>query len=153
DQTTVFAAVLGAGFVAGCTGRLHAGGWPNVLMFWSTPACAAVGIMGSRLETWLRTRGRTTLAVLTTWPLVLAQFVLFAYNPFRLVPDAERAKFAREFEQQIRDLQIDGEVLVWGRGHLTHPRHFHMAAFFDVLRTDGRIPQQIVEAFRARRFT
>jgi hypothetical protein len=41
---------------------------------------------------------------------------------------------------------------VFGRGHLTTARHFHIAALIDVITVEHRLPDDVVRAFRERRF-
>jgi hypothetical protein len=152
-KPTTFAAVLGAGFFAALWGRLHAGGWPNVLLFWIPFGCVALALLASRVEALLvgqtfARKGATLMAA-----LVLLQLALLGHDPDRSWPDARRAAAAANVKAAVARLEQDGEVLVLGRGHLSAHRHFHAGALVDLLRMGAeRMPADLVAGVRDGRF-
>ena len=55
--------------------------------------------------------------------------------------------------RRVRELETRGEVLATGRGHLTVHPHFHLAALVDVVTVEGKLPDDLENAVRARRFS
>jgi hypothetical protein len=150
----VFVTFLAAAFVASASSRIHVGGWANVLMFWTSFAAVAIGVAGARLEALARAAvdpRRRAGAVLV--PLAVAlQVATLAYRPSRLVPTAADGARFDAVAAAIRDLERDGEVVVFGHGHLTTPAHFHIASLIDVVTVEGRVPDEVARPFRDRRF-
>src|SRR5262245_30634248 len=152
-KPTAFGGMLAAGFIAALWGRLHMGGWANVLMFWIPFACVAFAVVATRIEALLIGHPFAMRASALLAGLVMAQFALMAFDPENQVPDANRAMWAAKFVDKVHQLEREGEVLVVGRGHVTTPRHFHHNALLDVLRIPGQtFPADLVDAIRAHRF-
>ncbi len=149
-KDTVFACMLVAGFLASATSRLHPGGWDNVLLFWTPFAIAGVAIVCTRADEALRDRWLARAAVAA---LVTVQFGLWSYDVHAMHSREWQQKLVDEFEDRVHALEAsDGEVLVTGSGHVTTPRHFHMAALVDVVRADGRLPEAIARSLSEHRF-
>lgn len=146
-----FASQLGAAFAASASSRLHIGGWPNVLMFWSSFACPAVAVVATRLDA----KG-VVAASLTTSAALLLQLGLFAFDPTDVIPEAPHQRAAARVRAVVARLEEHGEVFSLVRGHLTRTHHPHAAALNDVLRMPsskgGGVPPSILEAFTTQRF-
>ncbi len=151
----------------GLVGRIHVGGWPNVL----TPAFAMLGVLlGLGLHSAL---GRISLLPPTRArrlaPLILAaaalQLGLRAYNPLKLVAPPRHQVAWEALLHTVRDL--DGDVYVSAHGWVG-PRagkraHAHQMALIDVLRAGAGTGEQanafhalrreIVGALKAKRFS
>lgn len=150
----VFTGFLMAGFVSSASSRLHAGGWPNVLVFWTTFGCVAVAVVGSRLEELARTTKLAPATIAFMCATVLFQVGLFAYDPNDRVPGPDEKKYAILINDMVKRLEADGgEVLMQGRGHVTAKRHYHLAALVDILRIGDPVPEELAGAFRAHRFS
>jgi hypothetical protein len=149
----VFTGLLAAGFVSSGSSRLHAGGWPNVLVFWTTFACVAVAVVASRFEEIARKTPLAAPAAALLCATVLFQVGLFAYDPNDHVPGPDQRKYAVVVNDVVKRLEADGgEVLMQGRGHVTSKRHFHLAALADVLRIGDPVPADLASALRSHRF-
>ena len=148
----IFAFMLAAAFVASASSRMHFGGWPNVLVYFSSFACVAVALVGTRFEDAVKDDGarRVTEAILATG--VLLQLVHFAYDPGDVSPDSGDVSAREAFEARVRRLEARGPVLLTPRGHVTSPRHFHAAALQDVLRAGGAIPEDLARGLRDRTY-
>lgn len=146
EKTTVFTAMLAAGFVTSATSRLHVGGHVNVLMFWTTFAAIAFGVAGGRI---FATGGLAARGLVVG--LAFLQIAHLLYDPGEAVPNAGRVRDAGILEARIRELEQRGPVLVTGRGHVSSPRHFHVMALIDVIRTTG-IPDELVRGLREQRY-
>ena len=117
-------------------------------MAFTTFACPAAAVAGARLSA---LRARTWMGPLV--PLAAAtQIVIWAYDPPGAIPQRSAVRFAQQFERKVKQLEADGDVLVTGRGHVTSKRHAHEAAILDVLRAEGRVPDELARPFRERRF-
>lgn len=150
-------AFLAAALASSGASRLHVGGWPNVLMFWTAFASIAVGVVGTKLEQVTTPRTERNLSV-RRWaaialPLLVAlQLGQLAYAPWDHVPTASAANLESAFVAHVKQLETKGEVLTMGVGHLTAARHFHDAAFFDLLYVEKRVPQTILADVENQRF-
>ncbi len=155
-RLVVFACALAAAFVSSAGSRLHVGGFVNVLVFWSSLACVAVAVVGTRVEAAARDAGGAPFV----GPMVegglalgvLLQLANLAYDPAEPCPTAQRVVDASIVEAKVRELEKRGEVLLTGRGHVTVPRHFHAAAMMDVMRGGYGIPEDLVRGLRERRY-
>ena len=131
-KLATFAAYLGAGFVAAASSRMHNGGWPNVLMFWTAFACPAVGWAIDKIAS----------------PVVLAAVALqagaFAPDPNESIPGKKDTAYAEALASRVKQLELGGEVLVLGRGHLTSHRHAHHNALLDAIHAGQPFPDDIV---------
>jgi hypothetical protein len=136
--------MLAAGFVAAVASRLHLGGHVNVLVPWTTFASIAIAVLASRVTA-------TPWAGLT-YALLLGQLGIWFYNPSPRIPPRVQARRSAAFHALVAELETEGPVLVPSRGHVTTPRHFHIAALADVVRTNGHSPAALVHAIEARRF-
>jgi hypothetical protein len=149
-------AFLAAGFVSSGASRMHVGGWPNVLMFWTAGASIAIGVVGSAIEARLASTGEHEHDV-RRWIaralpiLFVVQAVELRYAPWDHVPKFSDPAWPG-FEAHVRDLEKNGEVLAVGVGHLTSKRHYHDAAFFDLLYVEKRVPEPILNDVRSQRF-
>jgi hypothetical protein len=143
-----FAAYLLSALVASASSRLHLGGWPNVLMFWTTFACPALAWMLSRAHERLE-RDAAFAAVLGA---VALQAGAFAPDPNESIPKERDARFANAFEQRMLELEKDGEVVVLGRGHVTRHRHAHNNTLLDVMRAGRDLPRDFREGIEQRRY-
>ncbi|MGH7271880.1 MAG: glycosyltransferase 87 family protein, partial [Polyangiaceae bacterium] len=147
-----FTGVLLGAFAASALGRWHLGGWRNVLLFWSTFACVAFAVGASRLEAFARGRGMATPMAAILCGAAVLQMARFGYTPDEAAPDAGRVRDARVVSETVTHLETLGEVIVSGRGHVTSPRHFHIAALMDILRGGFAIPADLASGLRSRRY-
>ena len=149
-KDAVFGCMLLAGLVASVTGRVHIGGYDNVLLSWSTFAIAALAIAASRVDEAL---AHSALARTAVGGLVTLQFGLWSYNPQAVYPPRGQRARTERFDARIRSLEAsDGEVLVMGRGHISATRHFHIIGLIDVVRAERKLPVAIARAVTERRF-
>ena len=146
DRLVPFGALLAAALLASASARLHLGGWPNVIMPWTCFASVAVAILGDRAD------GGGRSARIAWRGLVLLQLMGFAFDPTDAAPRRAHEEEARDVTRVVRELERAGEVVLVGRGHVTSPRHLHLAALVDVLRAGGELPPDLVEALQARRY-
>jgi hypothetical protein len=145
-EDTVFACMLGAAGLASGSSRVHFGGWDNVLLFFITFACVATAIVGTRLQ---EQESRATLLL----PIAAAlQMIIWAYDPTNAVPPRIIVKEARAFEAKVKELEMEGLVVVTGRGHVTAQRNAHQAALIDIFRAEHKVPESIARPFRERRY-
>jgi hypothetical protein len=152
EKLILFAGGLLGAFAASAFSRWHVGGWPNVLMFWSTLACSALAVGATKLEA-LASHSHLSAAVATmTCGAALLQMGRFAYSPDEPYPTTEHVHYASVVESIVRDLEKDGEVILSGRGHVTTPRHFHLAALADILRAGFDVPSDLAQGLRARHY-
>ncbi|XYI00942.1 ArnT family glycosyltransferase [Sorangium sp. So ce1128] len=126
---------------ASWAGRLHAGGWPNVIM----PGFAILAIyFGLGVQTVLdaaaglaaHRQHRVEVFLLAVAAL---QFACLAYNPSRYVPKSQDAKAGQQLLDKIA--KVDGEVFLPAHGHLAtlvgkHP-YAHEMAIVDILGIGG----------------
>jgi glycosyl transferase family 87 len=150
----VFMCFLAASFVATMTSRLHIGGWSNVLSFWMAFGSAAVAVYGARLEAELvKDSGSLNPTLAALLPVVVAaQFLACGFAPGSKIPPRMTGhKFAALIDD-IHELEKKGEVIAFGRGHLTTARHFHVAALIDVVTVEHAVPETVLQAIRERRF-
>jgi hypothetical protein len=127
-----FAALLAGGLASAWLGRLHVGGYANVLMPLHAVLAVAAGLgLGGLLA-------RGPRAALAGAALALLQLVLFAYDPLPLLPPAS----AREDEERLmtRLQALDGPLYApysgWLAERLGRPPHAHFMAMADVRRAD-----------------
>jgi len=151
---TVFICFLAASFGAAMTSRLHIGGWSNVLSFWTSFGSAAIAIYASRLEAALADStdalDEASKALLPV--VVAAQLLSCAYAPGDRIPARSTVHRFASMVNDIRELEKNGEVITFGRGHLTSARHFHVAALIDVVTVEHAVPAEVLRAFREQRF-
>lgn len=149
-------------FGAALAGRVHLGGWSNVLC----PAYAVLGVLfglgahraldrASRMD-------KRRAAVLV--PLVLAgallQFVIRAYDPRRFLAPAAHAEAWSALRREVQSFR--GDVYVSAHGfvgpRVGKPAHAHQMALSDELRGSGTGPiaeglrREIRKALTERRF-
>jgi len=148
----VFALALAAAFAAAASSRLHAGGYVNVLAVWSAFAGVAVAVTAAHAERVAEARGAGALVGAGLALAVVCQFAHFAYDPRDATPSSHAELDARLVEKRVRELERSGEVLLWGRGHVTAQRHFHVMALIDVMRGGLGIPETVASAIRERRY-
>src|SRR5262249_46628567 len=102
-----FGAYLLSGFLASASSRMHLGGWVNVLMFWTVFACPAVA--------WVLARAHEKIESNKVFACVLAGLALqagaFAPDPNDSVPNKKDAAYAQSFQDRIRALEANGEVV------------------------------------------
>lgn len=145
-----------AAFAASVGSRLHVGGWANVWMFWTSFAPVAVAVAG----TWLEASALRLPegGPLREWGLLLlpallcAQYATWLYAPARQIPSSASVVKNQAFVDLVRELEKSGEILVVGRGHVASTPRFHMAGLLDVVTFERDLPQDVVNAFRERRF-
>lgn len=144
DRTNVrhvaFAAYVAAGFLASASSRMHLGGWPNVLMFWTVFACPAVGWALDRILA----NASSTLASIALASMAL-QAGAFAPDPNESIPGKKDAAYAESLLSRVRQLERGGEVLVLGRGHMTAHRHAHHNALLDAVHAGQPFPNDLRE--------
>ncbi|MEO6098211.1 MAG: hypothetical protein ABIW76_22110 [Fibrobacteria bacterium] len=132
--------MLSASYVS----RLHVGGWDNVLM----PAFAWLSLLtglgiGTLERSWnaeceaeARTFRRTSLSALAVYAACLLQFIRFAYDPRKQIPDGSDLVAGGRTEDWIR--RTPGEVFIPDHGYLAQragkPPFAHRIAIEDVLR-------------------
>ncbi len=142
----VLAAMTAFAILASFLGRVHWGGFDNVLipglLFVGMPACVAAG----RLEL------RRPMASLPLYALCLAQIAAFSYNPAKQLPNVRQREAGARAHDAIRELEREGEVLYIDHGAITASRHFHLMALSDVYLTEKRLPEPILEALANHRF-
>ncbi|KYG06023.1 hypothetical protein BE21_37180 [Sorangium cellulosum] len=131
------AGMLGASWA----GRLHAGGWPNVIM----PGFAILAILfglgvhaaivaASQLSEPRRHRLEAFLLVLAA-----VQFACLAYDPARYAPKSLDAKAGEHLLDKIR--KVEGDVFIPAHGHLAtlagKRPYAHEMAVADILGING----------------
>jgi 4-amino-4-deoxy-L-arabinose transferase-like glycosyltransferase len=166
DRGIVFYLLACSALVAGAwSGRLHDGGWPNVLI----PAFAALSIffglgLSAALQDASRDASRDASSAMRRSIFVLAvaaaQLLVLLYDVRRVVPKREDAIAGEAFVARLRAL--DGDVFIpmhaWYT-HLAGKRTFaHRMAMDDVMRGDptGEGPALVIalrHAFDTRRFS
>jgi hypothetical protein len=151
-ELAVFAFALAGAFAASTSSRLHQGGYINVLILWAGFACVAVAVAATRAERLAHVRGDRALVGAGLALAVACQLGRFARDPDPATPSRRAGIEARLLESRVRDLEKSGEVLLTGRGHVTTPRHLHVMALVDVMRSGMGIPQAFAGAIRERRF-
>lgn len=142
-----FAAYLAAGFLAAASSRMHLGGWPNVLVFWTVFACPAAGWALSEIE-----RGARREALAGAAAAVALQAGAFAPDPNEAIPGKADADGAAALAARVRELERGGEVVVLGRGHLTARRHAHHNALLDAVRAGQAFPADLTDGLAQRAF-
>ncbi|MFO0759928.1 MAG: glycosyltransferase family 39 protein [Byssovorax sp.] len=157
-----FHALMAAGmlFIA-WTGRLHAGGWPNVIM----PGFAMIAILaglGAHSAFVLAGEApeksrRIEALVLLAAALQLGSLV---YDPKRVVPTAADRQAGDAFVASLR--AMDGEVFLPAHGYLLtlagKPTHAHEMAMEDILGIGGGKPgaallAEVRKALKEKRFS
>ncbi len=149
DRTeALFGAFVAAGLFTSATSRMHIGGYVNVLVFLTTFGAIAFGVGASRLAK--ESKGPLVPGLLAA--VALAQLMSLLYDPGEAAPNEGRVRDAKIVEARVRELEKGGEVIVHGRGNLTHPRHFHIMAMMDVFRADMGVPDDLAQKLRARAY-
>lgn len=142
-------------------GRLHSGGWPNVLLV----AYAALSVLfGFGVGLALRA-GREHDATLgarlraAAFAVASLQLVRLAYDPRPLVPSSADTRAGHAIVARIAE--VDGEVWVPAHGYLAtragKPRFAHEMAIADVVGIGGgpagaELDRQLRDALKQRRF-
>lgn len=123
-------------------GRLHSGGWENVLI----PAYAILAVLFSLGVHALHRHGQGRARALVAAVAPVVQLAILFYNPVAQVP----SRADREAGERLLALlaQTPGEVWVFDHGYLPSlvgkPTHAPAAAIWDVLRGDwGPVPEQL----------
>ena len=143
----VLAAFVVAGFVASGTSRMHVGGWPNVLVFWTTFAVPAVSVLVTRLES-IGSRAVTCAALAA----VALQAGAFVTDPNDAVPDHDALAATEDVSSRVAAFEKSGDVLVLGRGHVTRRRHPHINALVDLIRAGNEPPSDLRDKIAERQF-
>ncbi len=143
------------------TGRLHAGGWPNVIMpgFAAVAILFGLGVHGAlalaRRAPEAKQRGAEALVLLAA----AAQLAALAYDPRRFVPTAADRLAGDALVATIR--ATEGEVFVPAHGYLStlagKRAHAHEMAMEDILGIGGGKPgaallSELRRALREKRF-
>lgn len=145
--------VLASLVVAAWVGRLHSGGYDNVLL----PAYAAVAVLFGLATSRLDRLGRPAAAVAAA--CVVALGATLAYNPARQVPGPAQAAAAGRLVAELRALP--GPVYLpghpWYLARAGKPPVAQTAAVEDVLRADightgARLDTALAAQMAARRF-
>ncbi len=153
----VFACFVVSSFVASASSRLHIGGWSNVLSFWTAFGAAAIAVVGTRAEGFVRAKGQSlaTAGAALLPGLFVVQILATAYVPADRVPTrASVPRFAalvdriRALEQRLRARSPDdGPPFPHRRADRRHHRRAPPAR-----RRRPRLPRAAVRCHRHRRF-
>jgi hypothetical protein len=160
ERRGFYAAALGGTLVAGWLGRLHTGGWPNVIM----PAFAVLAILfglavAAGFEAAARSparRGRTEAFFLG---LAAIQLAILAYDPRPFLPGRADADAARAFMETVG--AMSGDVYMPAHGYLASLAgkrgYAHEMAINDVIGIGGGRPgvelrEEIAAAIKHERF-
>jgi hypothetical protein len=140
-------AMLGA-LISSWLGRLHQGGWQNVLM----PTFAMLAILaGLGIDTARRLLERTSGALSPRLNglicvVLLFQFACVAYDPRRLVPTAEDKAAGLKFVETLR--KHPGEIWLPAHGYLLSlagkKTHAQEMALNDIVACDSGIPGEVL---------
>jgi hypothetical protein len=140
--------MVAAALFSSCTSRLHLGGHVNVMMFMTTFAAIAFGVTAARATA---DSSRPALGGILA-ALVSFQLIHFLYDPTALVPDDSRMRDASALAARVSAVESTGEVVISGRGHLTEPRHFHIMALLDLVRSGIPVPADLARALSERTY-
>jgi 4-amino-4-deoxy-L-arabinose transferase-like glycosyltransferase len=160
ERRGLYAAAFGGVLAAGWLGRLHSGGWSNVIM----PAFAVLAILfglavAAGLEAAARRperRARTEAFVLG---LAAIQLATAAYDPLPFVPAQKDAEAWRDFLRTVGD--VKGDVYLPAHGYMAElagkQGYAHEMAVQDVVGVGGGRPgadlrDEIKRALAERRF-
>lgn len=144
----VLVAFVVAGFVASATSRMHVGGWPNVLVFWTAFAVPAAFALASKVEA--SAPRALMVAMLAAFALQVGSF---APDPNEAVPDSDSLRASNAVVSRVHELEgSSGDVLLFGRGHVTSKRHPHLNALVDVMRAGKPLPKDLADAIEGRKF-
>ena len=136
QRELVFLAALLSTWCSSGLSRMHTGGYPNVLLPWLLFASIATARFASITERLVRS---VPGLVWSTHGLLSLGVFASLEDPSDAIPAHGAQLAAAELTGRIRKLELHGEVLLTGRGHVTRTRHFHMAALVDVLREGTRV--------------
>lgn len=140
-------AFVAAGFFTSASSRLHRGGWVNGLVFLTTFGAVAFGVLRARAAR----LGQPVLdAVLGG--VAAFQLLHFLYDPGDAMPSPKQIAARAAFEERVRGLEAEGEVLVLSHAHVGAQRHVHAMALVDVLRTGRGVPDDLARAIREQRY-
>jgi hypothetical protein len=148
DAWVVLAAFLVAGFVASALSRMHVGGWPNVLLFWTTFAAPAVAVLATRIDAGVAATpgARAALAL-----AVAFQTAVLVPDPNESIPGADSLRYDAAVAARVHEIEASaGDVVLTGRGHVTTKRHPHINALVDVLRAGKPLPDDMRAAIANR---
>lgn len=131
---------LVAGSLVACAyvGRLHSGGWPNVLI----PAFAALAILFGLGLAGASTGAERPSAQMHVFVLAVAlmQLAILAFDPRATLPQAADAAMGDQLIRRLR--AVKGDVFIvnhsWYARMAGKPTHAHRMAIDDVLRGDPR---------------
>jgi hypothetical protein len=146
-EAVIFGVMLCVAFGASMASRLHPGGAENVLMFWSTFGCSAVGVAGTWCEQW----AGSALASAQPHAFVVAQVLALTFNPAEKLPAAD--DMWEDLHKRTRELEANGgEVLVLSHGGVSAHAHAHTMAVSDLMGAEPEMPAQILAPFDEQRF-
>lgn len=153
-RDVVFGTVVAAAMVGAFLLRSHRGGWSNVLIVWTPLGCAAAAVAASRAIELGRSSRASYVIEIVLLAAVSFQLLGWVFDPTNIAPDARDDRFARELQTFVRKLESrgTGDVVVTMTGNLTHVRHLHSAALYDVLRAGDPAPADYLTGLRERRF-
>lgn len=142
--------------------RLEYGAYGNALL--SAHALLAIGFGLAMARFWQGTSaqesGKKPVQNIFLFALGLIQFVVLAYNPFLLVPDAADRKAGDHLIRTIS--RLPGDVMVPGHGFLSYltgkPRYAQEVAVKNLTRIDQgpvkeKLEKEIAAAIESKRFT
>jgi hypothetical protein len=156
-----WAAALVGMLAASWLGRLHAGGWPNVIMpgFAMLATVFGLGVAGALQLAEGQPIARRRSVEAFVLALAAVQLAVLAYNPKRFVPSAiDRASGEKVLEAMRA---VDGDIWMPAHGHLAalvgKPIHAQEMAINDVVGIGGGRPgaalkAEIVNALKQKRF-
>ena len=149
-------AVSAGGLLSAWLGRLHSGGYDNVLL----PAYATLAVLfGAALAALEAERPRHDRRTIFVYLLCAAQLAWLVYDPRAQIPGAADLRTGQDLIRRIAALP--GEVLMPSHGYLPALAGKRTSAYemaiYDVLRADDgpasrHLRQEISEAIRSRRF-
>jgi hypothetical protein len=160
DKLTFYGIVGGGILLLSWSGRLHYGGYDNVVL----PAYAFLAISGAiavhlLLALTARLPSQGMIAVVLAGMLATTQFAQLAYIPSAQVPTAGDIKAGNQLVARIA--QIDGDVLIPRHGYLTalagKRGYAHWSPITNILRSGGEpasslLRQEISGAIDKKRF-
>lgn len=146
-KDVLLVAFVAAAFFTSASSRMHKGGWVNGLMFLTTFGAIAFGVLRARAAS---LKQPVLDAVVSG--IAVAQLVHLLYDPGDAMPSAKQIAASASLHDRVVALEAEGEVLTLAHAHVASQRHLHAMALADVLRTTHRVPADLAEALRRRRF-
>lgn len=145
-----WAAALVGTLAASWVGRLHAGGWPNVIMpgFAMIATVFGLGLAGAlQLAESLPIARRRSVEAFAL-ALAAAQLAVLVYNPKRFIPTAVDRASGEKVLEAMR--AANGDVWIPAHGHLASlvgkPVHAQEMAINDVIGMGGGKPGAVLRA-------